>query len=124
MQVNATSNFKEITTSFPDISHNHSESYTLSSQNDAVHNSTDYEKASIGTTTESTFDQTSLSVNVTGSGTGNVTITEVTDGMQNKSETNELETTGPSITVNENVTTFSTDAISTEVVEGKLHVSQ
>ena len=113
----------DTTASVPDTSHfitsgNHNESYSLSSENDGSNKPTDYEKWSKETTTESTFDQTNSSVNTTGSVTENVTIPEVTDGMQNTPETTD-DTTAHSVAATENVTTFNTDVLSTEGVNGK-----
>ena len=85
----------------------------MSSQYDGATKSTGYEKWSNQTTTDSTFDQTNLFVNTTESGTGNVTIREDTDGVQNT-----VDTTNDT-TATENVTIFNTDVLPTEVVDSK-----
>ena len=116
-----TMRFMDTTTSFPDTSHfttsggNRRESYSSSSQNHGVNKVTEYEKWFNETTTESTFDQTSLSGNATGGETGNVTIAEVSEGMQNRSETTE----DPSVPITENVTTSSKGVVSGQGNDGK-----
>ena len=114
-----TLNHLNTTASVPDTSHfTTSGNHSLSSQYDGATKPTDYEKLSNEATTESTFDQTNLSVNTTGNGTGNVTRPEVTDGLQNMLETTN-GTTAHGVTVTENVTTFNTDVLPSEVVYGK-----
>ena len=145
-----TMRFMNTITSVPDTSYfttssaNQSESYSSFSQNHGANKVTEYEKWFNETTTESTFDQTSLSVNAesmtnfstadnitnpefsttmdssvipsngTGSETGNVTIAEVSEGMLNASET----TDDPSVPIAENVTTFNTDVLSRKDIDG------